>query len=173
MFSCLFLSRKKYYQVQPDIFAFVDTLLYIICTYNSASRCTTIFRDEDVCYPFNFEYLNDCEGPELFNRLQNVIQTAESQPKAGSKSLIQQGKDYIKCFKLLQSMLVITMYIFDHRAYLTTFFPDSEKAEEVKVEESTEAESNQSKKKKKKKNKAEKAEIDPFEEHTKNAEEKV
>ena len=49
-------------------------------------------------------------------------------PKDPNKNQEKENKDYIKCFKLIQSLLVISSFIFDFCDFCTIFFPQYELA---------------------------------------------
>ena len=80
MYSCLYLSKREFYTSSKDLLPFVEGLHYVICTYNSAARNTTIFRDEDVAYPPHFDSLNVLPPQEILRRLQENIERFENAP---------------------------------------------------------------------------------------------
>lgn len=97
----LFLTRKKFYQSSRDLLPFVDAIHYIVHMYQQTSRQTTIFRDEDACYPVTNQPHYVLEPQEIFLKLQVIINEYESIQKSDDKTYEKQVKDYAKCFKLV------------------------------------------------------------------------
>ena len=86
-------------------------------------------------------------------------------PKTGSKSQDQKNKDFAKCFKFMQGLVVVTMYHFDYDSFKEVFLKEfaveahqpavaqgeeTKKAEEEVAEESTASSKKKSKNRKKK-----------------------
>lgn len=132
------LSKKRYYQTQYDLLVFVEALNYIILSYNRAMRSATIFRDEDITWPITMDSFNDLPAPEIFNRLQEIIQRQDGLPKEESKAKDKENKEYSKCFKLMQALMVVSMHVFDFSQFTAVFFPLYKLGEFDKSEEELE-----------------------------------
>ena len=104
---------------------FVEAIHYIIQTYNRTARGASIFRDEDVMLPNSYEDLTQLEPREIFDRLQDNVDRYEGLPKSDGPGVNKQNKDFIKCYKLVQALMMIVMYIFDNEVFLNKFFPSA------------------------------------------------
>ena len=69
-----------------------------------------------------------------------MIEGIEKMPKTGSKAQDQKNKDFAKCFKLIQSLVVVVMFNLDHKNFLRLFFPGMIEAEYQHLKRITEAE---------------------------------
>lgn len=58
----------------------------------------------------------------------------EAMPKSGSKSQDQRAKEFGKCFKLMQGLVVTTMFTYEHQAFVRMFFPKDPQVEEEQKE---------------------------------------
>ena len=69
IYSCLYLSKKSYYQQSSQMLPFIEAIHYITHTFLTSARSTYILRDEDITWPSSFDPLYDLEINEIYQRL--------------------------------------------------------------------------------------------------------
>jgi hypothetical protein len=92
---------------------FVECIHYITNTFLCSARQTYILRDEDITWPSTFDPLYDLTPQEIFARLQSNIDRYDSMPKSEDKGQDKRMKDIAKCFKIVQALMVVLMFVFD------------------------------------------------------------
>jgi hypothetical protein len=76
--------------------------------------------------------MNDLEPHQIFAGLEKIIQEQDKRGKDQSKTKEKENKEFAKCFKIMQSIVVMVMYVWDHKEYHKAFFPDMLLSEKVK-----------------------------------------
>ena len=67
----------------------------------------------------------------------------DSVPKDQNKNQDKENKEYVRCFKLIQSLHVISSYIFDFAGFCTIFFPKYELVYQTEEQKLAETETEQ------------------------------
>ena len=110
---------------------FVECLHFIISTFYEGAKNSFMVRDEDVAFPSHFETHYILEPKQIYDQLSERISFYENIPKTGGDTVNKQNKDFVKCYKMVQGLMVINMYALD-KASFAQVFPETNQTEEAK-----------------------------------------
>ena len=100
----------------------VESLLFIIHAFHTQIRCTSALKDEDICIPSCWDQLYHLSPSEILECLTANIQRYDKCAKTAEKADQKVYKDLSKICKLVQSLFVFVLYIYNPRQFQLEVF---------------------------------------------------